>query len=330
MPDKVQVDVIQATGDGFTGGGMVAQALMKNGFNVNALRTQDVLRRDEWKLFDDVIIDVARKRLTAVGDLMSRGLTLPIPNALGVTKIEWEQASDLTDAEVSMGGITDAQRDRQTFALKSIPLPIIHKDFQINIRALEASRTLGQPLDTTQAAVAARIVSEKIETILFNGSLVAGTGNTIPGYTTHADRITGSLGTAWTTETGENILADVLAMLTAAAEKNMYGPFIIYIPVGAFVNMGNDFKSDSDKSIMARVLETPGIEAIQPSSDLAASEVVMVQMTSDVVDMIEGIQPTMVTWESHGGMMLNFKVLAIMVPRIKSDKAGQSGVIHYS
>ena len=330
MPNSVNMDVIQSTGDGFTGMGLVAQKLLASGFNINALRTQDVLRKDEWKKFDAVIIDVARKRLTAVGDLVSRGLTFPVANALGITKIEWEQASDLTDATVSMGGITDAQRDRQTFTLKSVPLPIIHKDFQINVRALEASRTIGTPLDTSQAALSARIVSEKIESLLFNGSNVAGTSNKIYGYTTHTDRITGSLGTAWTTETGTNILADVIAMLSAAAAKNMYGPFVLYVPVASHINMGNDFKAESDKSIMTRVLQVPGIEAVQPSSDLAAGEVVMVQMTSDVVDMIEGIQPTVVQWETHGGMMLNFKVMAIMVPRIKSDKAAQSGVIHYS
>lgn len=328
--NKANIDVVQAGDNGVSGSGLVAQKLLEKNFAVEALRTQDVLRKDEWQKFDEVIIDVARKRLTAVGDLLSRGLTYPLPNALGVTQVEWEQAGDLTDATVSMGGITHAERDRQTFTQKTIPVPIVHKDFQINVRALEASRTRGTPLDTAQAALAARIVSEKIESILFNGSVVAGTSNQIYGYTTHPDRVTGSLGTAWTTETGANILADVLAMITAANAQNMYGPFIIYVPVAAHVNMGNDFKSESDKTILQRILEVPTIAGVQHSTDLAAGEVVMVQLTSDVVDMVDGIQPTVVQWTTEGGFMLNFKVLSIMVPRIKSDKSGQSGVIHYS
>lgn len=330
MSKDTGIDVIQATGDGFSGAGVVAQKLMQNNFNVNALRTQDVLRKDEWKLFDKAIIDVARTRLVAVGDLVTRGLTFPVANALGVTKIEWEQASDLTDAEISMGGITDAQRDRQTFALKSVPLPIIHKEFQINIRALTASRNLGQPLDVTQAAVASRIVSERIETLLFNGSSIAGTNNLIYGYKTHPDRITGTLGTSWATDTGANIMVDVLAMIGGANAKNQYGPFIIYVSVAAMVNLANDFKAESDKTILARIREVPGIADVKASSDVLDTEVLMVQMSQDTVDMVEGLQPTMVSWESHGGFMLNFKVLAIMVPRIKSDKAGQSGVTHYS
>jgi hypothetical protein len=46
--------------------------------------------------------------------------------------------------------------------------------------------------------------------------------------------------------------------------------------------------------------------------------------------MATGLQPTTVQWDSHGGMVMNFKVLAIMVPRIKTDSASQSGVAHFS
>lgn len=327
---NVQVDYIQNTGNSISSTGSVAQRLLQSGFNVNALRTQEVLRKEEWINFDQVIIEVARKRLIAVGDLVTRGLVFPVSNALGTTKVEWEKASDLTDATISMGGITEAQNDRQTFELVSVPLPIIHKDFRINIRALESSRNLGMSLDTSQAALASRIVSEKIESLLFNGSNVAGTSNKIFGYTTHPDRITGSLSGSWATATGTDIIADTLNMIEAAAAKNMYGPFVLYTSVAANINLGNDFKAESDRDIMERLKAVPGVEAVQPSSDIASSEVVMVQMTSDVVDMIEGIQPTMIHWETHGGMMLNFKVMAVMVPRIKSDKEGQSGVIHFS
>ena len=36
---------------GATGVGFVAQKLLSSGFNINSLRTQDVLRKDEWKKF---------------------------------------------------------------------------------------------------------------------------------------------------------------------------------------------------------------------------------------------------------------------------------------
>jgi len=328
--NSANMDVIQSNGSGLTALGGVAQRLLATNFNVNALRTQDVLRKNEWISFDQKVVEVARRRLVAVGDLMAAGLTYDVPNALGVTKVEWETISDLGDATISMSGISQGQNDRPDFQLQSVPLPIIHKDFQISIRGLEASRNLGMPLDTTQAELASRIVAERIETMLFAGSNVAGTTNKIFGYTTQTNRNTGSVTATWVTATGEQILTDLLAMINRANVDNMFGPYMLYVPIAVYSKMGNDFKANSDKSILSRLKELPQIIDIKPTVDLAGTNVILVQLTSDVVDMIDGIQPTMVMWESHGGMLLNFKVLAVMVPRVKSDRETQSGIVHYS
>lgn len=330
VPGGASVDVITANGLNVAGSGAVAQRLLKSNFNVESLRTQDVLQNREWIQFDNKVVEVARKRLIAVGDLVSAGLTYDVPNALGVTKLEWERSTDLTDAIVSMSGITAGQADRIEFDLQSIPLPIVHKDFHINIRALESSRRQGLPLDTMQAELAARIVSERIETMLFNGSNVAGTSNKIFGYTTQTNRNTGSVTASWLTATGEQILTDALAMVDKLVADNMYGPYVLYVPNAVYVKLGADFKANSDKSVLTRLKEIPGLINIRPAPDLTGTVVVMVQLSSDVVDMIDGIQPTLVQWESQGGMMINFKVIAIMVPRVKADKASQSGIAHYS
>lgn len=323
---SAQVDIIQ----GNAGSGLVAQRLMQGGFNVNALRTNDVLRKDEWVHFDTKLIQVARQRLIGVGDLMSAGLSYALPNALGKTRLEWERVSDMSPAEVSMSGVTPGQNDRLAFDLVGLPLPIVHRDFNINIRALEASRNEGIPLDTAQAELAMRLVSEKLEDILFNGYAgINMQGSTIGGYTTFADRNTGAV-TNWglAGTDGEDILDDVIAMIQDLYSQNMFGPFMFYIPLNWYVKLSEDYKVESDKTILQRLKEIPGVQDIRPSQNLT-DEVNVVQMTSDVVDMVDGIQPTMVMWESHGGMVFNFKVMAIMVPRLKSTKAGQCGIGHY-
>ncbi len=323
-------DTVSVTGSGHSSSGSVAARLLQNGFNVNALRTNDTLRKDEWKQYDTAIIEVARKRLIGVADLLSRGLRYPIANALGVTRVEWETQSDMTPAEITMSGISLAQNDRIEFSLTGLPLPIIHKDFNINIRALEASRKTGQPLDTAQAQLAGRLVAEQIETMLFTGATVLGSNNLIYGYTTATNRNTGSVTASWVTATGSQIVADTLAMIQKAVDDNMYGPYVMYVPAAVFTHMGDDYKAESDKTIMQRVKEIPGIEDIRPSKDLSGTNIILVQMTGDVVDMIDGLQPTTVQWDSHGGMVQHFKVLAIMIPRIRSDYATQSGIVHYS
>ena len=40
-----------------------------------------------------------------------------------------------------------------------------------------------------------------------------------------------------------------------------------------------------------------------------------------------GMQPTVVSWETRGGMTMNFKVMSIMIPRVRSTKTLQSGVV---
>ncbi len=324
------VDTI-TTGKGISrGSGLVAQRLLSSGFNINSLRTNDTLRKDEWKLYDTAIVSIAKARLIGVGDLMARGLSMSIPNALGVTRIEWETDTDMTPAAVSMSGIANAEDDRLEFSLTGIPVPIVHKDFTLNIRHLEASRRTGQPLDTTMAQKAGRVVAEKIESILWNGYTGLGSNNTIYGYTNAANRNTGSVTASWVTASGAQILADVLAMIAKAQADHMYGPYVIYVPIAVFTHLGDDYKAESDKTILQRIKEVSGIEDVKATAELSGTNIIMVQMTADVIQMLDGIQPTMVQWESHGGMVTHFKVIAIMLPRVRNDSEGQSGIVHYS
>ncbi len=325
----LQVDYIMPNGQGV---GSLANMILSGKLNVNALRTCDTLRKDEWIKLDETLVEVGRQRLIGVGDLMSRGLRYGLSNALGTTRLEWERVSDMTPASVDMSGLTESENDRVVFDLVGMPIPIIHKDFHINARALAASRNRGESLDTTQVSIAARLVAEKIEDLLFNGGFSAGTTQgQIYGYTNVPNRSTGSVTATWVSTTGANILADVLEMIGLANDDHMYGPFVIYVSNAAFINMLNDFKAETGDSILTRLKQIPQILDIRPSDNLTGTTVLMVQMTRDVVDMVDGIQPTVVQWETKGGMQLNFKVMAILVPRVKpGDYDSQSGIVHYS
>lgn len=315
---------------GLLAGAPAAQRLLANNMNPNCLRTNAVLRKEEWIQFDEILIEVATDRLVGVADLVSRGLTINIGNGLGTTVFQWEDMSDMTAAEIDMAGVTRGQKDRVTFDLNAIPLPIIHKDFSINIRALEASRKLGQALDTTQVAVATRLVSEQIENILFNGaSALAYGGGVLRGYNDHPDRNTVTLAEDWDAagKTGEEILLDVLAMKQALINDHMFGPYLIYIPVGYETKMDDDFKANSDRTIRERILAIESIVGVKVIDQQPANTVLMVALQRETISMVMGMQPTVVQWEGQGGMEQNFKVMAIMVPRIASDHTNQNGIV---
>lgn len=327
-----ELNFIRSGKGGTVGTGLVAQQLMQSGFNINSLRTNDTLRKDEWKLYDTAIVGIAKARLIGVADLMSRGLSMNLPNALGVTRLEWENDTDMTPAAVGMSGIERSQDDRIEFSMTGIPIPIIFKDFTLNIRHLEASRRSGMPLDTRMAEKAGRSVSEKIEDILWNGYAGLGSNNTIYGYRTAPGRNTYTLGANWSllATTGAQILSDVQKMIALAFADHMYGPFMIYTSINAGINLDNDYKAEGDKTIRERIMQVEGVAGIRSSANLADNQVLLVQMTADVVQMINGIQPTMVQWDSHGGMVTNFKIIAIMLPRFRTDSEGQSGIVHGS
>lgn len=337
MGDPIQVADGLSNGEGgvLQPSGSVAERLVAGGFRAAALRTAGVLRKEEWLRFDQVVIDVARDRLVLFDDLINMGLTFPIENALGTTKIEWEQLSDMEDAEITMDAVTPVQRDRPIYTPKSIPLPIFHKDFRINIRVLEASRSMGQPLDTTMVSIATRKVAELMETTLFDGATLVGDTSSIQGLTNATNRNTGSIPIDWELvgATGELIVTDVLNMIAALETDNMYGPYGLYVPQTYFNKLRNDYKANGDRTILERILAIPGIQFVRSTTRLSGGgtgEVILLQLTSDVIDVVVGQQPTPIEWTTEGGMIHNFKVMAIMVPRVKDDALTQSGIAHFS
>lgn len=298
-----------------------------------ALRTNDTLRKDEWKSFDEALVEEGVIRLRAVADLINAGLTSTIPNGLGKTVREWEKVTDMLPAEHSLDGNVRTEDDRQEYLLQQLPLPITHKDFSINLRTLIASRERGESLDTTQVRTAGRLVAEATEALLLNGSSKQYGGLKIYGYTTHPDRNTGGFGVgAWSAaaRTGAEILADLLTMLGSLEGDRYFGPFWLYVPANTSTKLQEDFKANSDKTIMQRLLEVDALQQIRVVDQLTADNIVLVQGTRDVAEMIEGEPLQTVQWDINGGFRINFKAFQIMVPLVKSDAQGRSGVFHMS
>ena len=314
------------------GGFTSAQRLLASNMNVNALRTNATLRKDEWKKLDEAIVAIARDRLTGYSDLLSRGLTYTIANGLGTTILESENVSDFGDAELSMDGVTKSDNDIVNYEVVGIPMPLLHKSYQISVRKLAASRNRGEALDTTQAELSTRKIAEKQETMLFNGSSsFAYGGYTIYGYTDFPERQTVSMGTDWATDTGANIIADVLSAKQKAINAGQFGPYVVYIPTNFETKMDQDYSTaKGDNTIRDRILKIEGIQDVKVADKLTASNVVMVQMTSDNVRADIGLPLTNVQWDDLGGMITKFKVMTITVPELRTDQDGNSGIIHIS
>ncbi len=342
--------LITHAADFLRNGGSPARFLATNGLDaIGALRTNDILRKEEWQQLDETLVGVARQRLIGISDLVSRGLSFNL-GGLGVVLSQYEQLGDMSPANVDFSGVTDGEKDSVTFTLISVPVPIFHKDFSINLRRLEASRgpnSIGAPIDRTQIETAAQKVTEMMEEVLFNGMLgtgdgksagmgYAGSGGSVQqgagvttqaqlyGYTTQPN-INTQGGNTWGTATNPTTdLTNAIGVLEGA--RYFGGQYVAYVPTTQYNKLRAFFTDGSGDQVFDRVKRIQGIEDIRPGDRLTSGTAVMVTMRRDVVDLAIGQDLTVVEWESKGGLMLHFKVMAAIAPRIKSDSAAGSGI----
>lgn len=295
------------------------------------------LRKDEWVSLEDAIIEAARERLVIVDDLISGGLTYNV-GGLGTLVSEWENASEMTDASISMDGETDnSNGDRQQFSLSGVPIPVIEKKLSIGERVLLASRQRGAALDVTQGTEAARAIARTSEALVFYGSNVSArdtSGNqfTIPGLTTFAQRATQAL-SDWANAgvSNETILTEILTMIKKLeTEERKYGPYTLYIPGAWAFRFRQDFKANSDKTLMQRVMEIEVIKAVRISDTLQAGDVILIELERGTIDLAIASDITTVQWQSGSGWTNHFQAFAAWAPRLKADYDGHCGICHGS
>lgn len=329
MSNDVKVEDLKTSNSG------LAQSILNANGDLQSLRNTSTLRADEWKDIDTAVVQASQKRLACVSDLMSRGLVYNLTNALGTTVLEYEKESDMNDASVSMTAKEKGNNDALEYEIGYLPIPIIHKEFEINARKLAASRKLGQSLDTRQAQLAAKKVSDKIEDLLVTGgsNLSFGSG-TIYGYEDHPNTLTGSLSHYWDDDssgvTGPSIISDVVDMKQGLTDVKKYGPYMMYIPSNFEAALDEDYTTNYAITLRERLMKLSGIEGIRISDHVSDDTVMLVEMDTETVRMINGLEPFTMQWKSGDDMTMYFRVMAIMVPQIVSNIDDVTGISVYS
>lgn len=320
------------------GGSDVMQRLLASNGDLGSLRTAAVLRENEWREYDKAVVNIARGKFSLVTDMMGNGMRRPLKNAMATTQIVWDRIGDLDDAQIDMTGESTDIRDRLEFSQDTMPVPLIHKGFRLNIRHLMASRANGMGLDVRHAEVATLKVVHTIEKLFLYGNFSAGIGGRVYGLTTYPYRNTGSLFRTWTTfgagggATATSIFDDVNAMVESMEAKAQFGPYGLYIPrnYAPILRKDYDRTTSSGTSILKRLMEIDGLKYIKTNIFLPDNNVVMVNLDSETAEALDGIQPRMIEWQTNGGMVSIFKVIAIVLPRIKRDQLDQTGIAHFT
>lgn len=297
------------------------------------LVVNSTLRKDEWEELDRRVVMASVPPLVITAYLVRRGLTRSL-GGLGTLVAQYNQVSEMTAANASLRGHASGEKDLVDFDLVGVPVPVIFKEFEIDERLLESSRRLGEGIDMTNAAAAARVVAEKIEDLTINGDTnINLNGATIYGLTNHPDINTGTAasygGGDWGTDT--NVTATIAGMITAAQADGYYGPYALWAAPTQFNQAALEFFTDgSGDTPRDRVLRMAGIESFEQSPHLADGEVLLVTLSDEVVQIatVPGFYPiTNREWTTGDGMLNSFKAMSVMTPIVKSDYSGKSGIV---
>lgn len=307
------------------------------------------LRKDEWLRLDAAVLKQTRQRLRAWADLVqANSFSL---DGMSVELLEHETVNDPGEAVVDMDGIASSRADAHLFQLEGLPLPITHSDFWFSERKLRISRNTGQPLSTLMAEAAGRRVAETIEktTIGVQTGLTFGTAAnygqtpTVTGYRNHPLRNTAS-NTAPTTSNGETIVDEILAMRETLYNDGFYGPFMLYNSTDYDRYLDGDYYALTTSGAVAPtqtlrsrieaiddIRQVRRLDYMTPTAVSGTYNLLMISLgMAAVARAVIGMPVKVVQWESRGGMQKNFKVMGIMVPQIRADYAGNSGINHGS
>lgn len=310
--------------------GALLRAMTEGGdLNIGTLRALSPLSDRAQILVDKAVVEVGLSRLVITADLMDAGLVYNLSDPLSVTQIEWELTNHIGGAQRTMSPSARGENQMPDRIAKRLPVFLTTDDFNIPIRTLKMSQRTGQPLDVTGIKEATRRVNEAIEDATINGAGIVVGGYAVPGLLNAPNANTQTIAVSWLTATGEQIRTDIMNMIGKLQTDKKYGPYNLYIGTLVGNALTADFKANGNQSILQRLLE---INAggrnltIKVADQLPVNTVVLLQMTSDVIDIVKGLTPTVIPWTSLDGFTLYWLVMAIIIPRVRYDYDGNSGI----
>ena len=335
-------------------GGWSVEAMRRPGYRMmetvqnelREFRTLGPLPDKAQVAIDRAVVEVGLERLTLVADLLARGLTYPLTDPLSVAQLEWHAISRVGAAQRTMRPDARGENKLPNMTPYRLPIYLTTDKFSLDIRTLRMSQRVGVPLDTSLVKQCTRAVNEAIEDAAINGATtldgqpLAVAGYTAPGLLNAPGVETRNLtAAAWhSVPAGATVFSEVMAMIALLQANKKFGPYVLYVPTIIGNALDADYNATNNAqglTIRQRLLQIESLQAVRVADLMPAgngatptigAKVALVQMTSDVVDVVVGQPPTAIPWTSLDGFNINNLVMAIMIPRVRSDIDGNSGI----
>lgn len=305
------------------------------------LRTLAPLPEKAQVLIDKAVVEVGLQRLTLAKYILGRSeLVFNLSDPLSITQLEWYTRNRTGAAQRTMSPSSRTENKLPIMLPYRLPIYLTLDGFQLDIRTLKMSERVGMPLDVTEAGACTRSVNEGIEDALINGATtldgqqLSDAGYTAPGILNATNANTQVLTlAAWTqaTAVGSTIFAEVEAMIAKEQAHLKFGPYVLVVGTVVGNVLDGDYSSGTAGTAIAitireRLMKIPSISDILVADMMPATKVALIQMTPDVIQMVNGQPPTIIPWTSLEGFTFYNLVMAIMIPWVKSDASGNSGI----
>lgn len=303
------------------------------------------LTKDQWIEMQQRIVPAVRQPLQAWSDLTSAA-PLALTNAWKRLTYEYQSTNDPGEAQKSMDMRSPGRNDAPAYNLRSLPLPITYSECEVSDRMEDVSANNGvDSISTRMLEAGARRCGELIEQTLIG---------TAPGMTFGPSSVSDTRYTGTSTEYGyttvpssvlktdlhspvgtspEQILEDVQEMIETMNTNGFYGPFVLYhsTPYSIFLN-GDYFRTGGTTAattIRQRLMMLGDLTRIERLNFLTTGyQLILVQMDSRWMQALNGMSPTVMAWNSRGGLVHNYVVMMIQVPLFLTPSSGILPVVY--
>lgn len=316
------------------GGGIDIFALAMSADPIEEMRTLAMLPPHAQEFIEKEIGQVALERLAVVKALSDEGLVTPLSNWLSIPQYGWNEGSKTGVAQSGMIPGGQGEDSVPDILTNFIPIYCQWETHTISIRDLAAAARAGYDIETNRMTQGVRRINEATEDFAISGGFQAAGGLKTYGLLTAPNRTVLNVANSnaihdWDdpATTGLQKLNDVIAIRGALHAQHQYDPFNLVLGTTYSDSLDTDFKDLSSISTRERLMEVQGLNDIITADRLPANTVLVYTLNKNTADLVIGQEITNVSWPTASPWTFTTTILQCIVPRVRNDYAGQSGIV---
>lgn len=288
------------------------------------------LQYDDFKELTDDVVKI--REFETVGNFyrsfVGAGLTRSMD--IGKTVIDYQNANDFGDATVSMD-MANRETEQNNYNQVLVPLPIFHKDFTIPWRQTGFSYKESDGVMLSQF----KVMETRDKVLLLGDSSIKVNGSELFGYTNHPATIQDPGGISdWSLQASATLIYDEMVGLISdlfegakVGSANSVQPWVASDILTNLQRKSSATKSN-DLTVMQDLANISQLRGVQMHQDLPPGAVLLVEMSPRTSDLAIASDVIAMPWQRlNDAEDMRFTIMAACTPRIKQDRAGNTGIL---